>query len=230
VSGQVLVYNPNYVQQTKKTITAGLTTPTALAFDSKGNLYVADYINYLITVYDSTGKQKPGSTITNGIFQPTRMAIDSLDDVWVDNNDYNLTMYSPAGTLIASSNPGVPVYAIATHGPWYVLGSSNQWTQYPTGEVLTNGGIAGSITVASGTISAATFDSKGNYWVCQGTGEVDVVNPNTGSPTQIIPRGGQRIYFGIAVDSTRNRVYLSSSTTNSIDVFTTSGAFLYTIF
>ncbi len=110
-NNQVLVYNPSYVQQTKKTITAGLNVSASLAVDSKGNLYVANYGNSSITVYDSTGKQKTGSTITNGILNPARIAIDALDDVWVNNNFDHLTMYSTYGTLIASSNPGVPVYA-----------------------------------------------------------------------------------------------------------------------
>jgi DNA-binding beta-propeller fold protein YncE len=41
-SNQILVYNPNYVQQTKKTISAGVSGPFGVAFDSKGNLYVAN--------------------------------------------------------------------------------------------------------------------------------------------------------------------------------------------
>jgi sugar lactone lactonase YvrE len=229
-SNQILVYNPNYVQQTKKTITAGVNTPTGVAFDSKGNLYVSNFFNTGVTVYDSTGKQKTGSTITNGIFQPMRVAIDGLDDVWVDNNYDHVTMYSTSGTLIGSSNPGVPVDTIATHGAWYVLGSKDHWTQYPTGEVLTNGGIAGSSTTSSSYIQSATFDSKGNYWVCQGTGEVDVINPNTGLPIQVIPPSTELSYLGLAVDLTRNRIYRSAFSTSVIDVFTTSGTYLNTIF
>jgi streptogramin lyase len=229
-SNQILVYNPNYVQQTKKTITAGVNSPTGVAFDSKGNLYVANHGNSSITVYDSTGKQKTGSTITNGILNPVRVAIDGLDDVWVDNYYDHVTMYSTSGTLIGSSKPGVAVYTMATHGAWYVLGSTDHWTQYPTGEVLTNGGIAGSITTSSSAIPSATFDSKGNYWVCQGAGEVDVINPNTGLPIQVIPPSTDLSYYGLAVDLTRNRIYRSAFSTSVIDVFTTSGTYLNTIF
>src|SRR5258707_1500476 len=70
LNDQILVYNPNYVQQTKKTITAGVSNPYGVAFDSKSNLYVANHGNSSVTVYDSTGKQKTGSTITNGIHYP----------------------------------------------------------------------------------------------------------------------------------------------------------------
>ncbi|MCU1296939.1 MAG: repeat containing protein [Acidobacteriaceae bacterium] len=187
-SKQILVYNPSYVKLTKKTITAGLSSPYGVAFDSKGNLYAVNRLNSSVRVYDSTGKQKTRSTITNGVSGPTGIAIDGLDDVWVDNNYLSVSMYSTAGTLIASSNPGVPVATIATQGAWYVLGSVDHWTQYPTGEVLTNGGIAGSGTFGSALMTGAAFDKKGNYWVCQYTGEVDVVNPNSGVATLVVQR------------------------------------------
>jgi DNA-binding beta-propeller fold protein YncE len=229
LSNQILVYNPTYVQLTRKTITASVSDPYGVAFDSKGNLYVANYGNSSVTVYDSTEKQKTGSTITNGIQYPVKVAIDGLDDVWVGNNYDHVTMYSTSGTLIGSSNPGVPVESIATHGAWFVLGSSDHWTQYPTGEYLTKGEAASSLRFGSANIFAATFDKKGNYWVCQFTGEVDVVNPYANVATLIIP-AGQPGSYGMAVDSTRNRIYLSSYSNNTIDVFTTSGAHLYTIY
>jgi streptogramin lyase len=230
-TNQILVYNPSYVQQPKKTITAGLSVPLALAFDSKGNFYVANRHSDSVTVYDSTGKQKTGSTLTFGVFGPTGIAIDSLDDVWMANNNNNVTMYSTFGTLIGASYPGIAVGAIATHGAWYVAGYSDHWSQYPTGEVLTNRGIAGSGTfVSSSPVIAATFDNKGNYWVCNDTGAVWVSNPNTFYANEVIPAGSGPIHWGMAVDATRNRIYLSSETTNSIDVYMTSGAYINTIF
>jgi len=231
LSDQILVYNPNnYVQQTKKTITVSGSNPYGVAFDSKGNLYIANYGNYSVTVYDSTGKQKTGSTITNGIHYPVRIAVDSLDDVWVDNNFETVTMYSPFGTLIGSSTPGVYVATIATRGAWYVMGFADHWSQYSSGEFLTQGIGANSVGFGSAAnIFAATFDNKGIYWVCQFNGEVDVVNPYNNVATAII-QPGQPGFYGIAVDSTKGRIYLSSYANNLIDVFTTSGTYLHTIY
>jgi streptogramin lyase len=230
LNDQILVYNPNYVQQTKKTITAGVSNPYGVAFDSKSNLYVANHGNSSVTVYDSTGKQKTGSTITNGIHYPEKIAIDSLDGIWVVNNYETVTMYSSSGTLIGSSTPGVEVESIATRGPWYVMGFSDHWNQYSTEEFLTQGTGASPVRFGSAAnIYAATFDNKGIYWVCQFNGEVDVVNPYNNVATAII-QPGQPGFYGIAVDSTRGRIYLSSYSSNLIDVFTTSGSFLYTIY
>src|SRR5215471_17165481 len=50
-SNQVLVYNPNYVLQTTKSITSGLNAPTGVAFDSKGNVYVANRTGNFINGY-----------------------------------------------------------------------------------------------------------------------------------------------------------------------------------
>ena len=41
-SDQVLVYDPNFVQQAAKSITSGLSAPAGVAFDSKGNVHVAN--------------------------------------------------------------------------------------------------------------------------------------------------------------------------------------------
>jgi DNA-binding beta-propeller fold protein YncE len=230
-ANQILVYSPNAVQQPRKTITAGLSSPISLAFDSKGNLYVANIGNNSVTVYDSTGKQKTGSTITKDVYYPIRIIIDSLDDVWVDNAADSISIYSTSGTEINYTVP--PAYApegIATNGAYYVVGTFNHWNQYPAGEYLTKGEAASYVTYHSaGIVYDAEFDSKGNYWLRQDSGEVDVVNPNTNIATEVIPPGGTPSY-GMAIDSRRNRIYLTSTAANAIDVFTTAGAYMYTIF
>ena len=64
---QVLVYNPNYVLQTTKSITSGLNAPTGVAFDSKGNVYVANFNNANINQYSPAGVLNTRFSITDGI-------------------------------------------------------------------------------------------------------------------------------------------------------------------
>ena len=88
-SDQVLVYNPNYVQQPGKSITSELSAPTGVAFDSKGNVYVANLTgnggNGSITQYSSSGVLNTRFSITDGISFPIAIAVDGVDDLYVLN-------------------------------------------------------------------------------------------------------------------------------------------------
>jgi len=225
---RILVYT-NFVPQPQKTITAGVNHPTGVAFDSKGNLYVTNYESNNVTLYDSNGKQKTSATISYNVSAPIGVSVDSFNNVWVDNAARYVTMYSPFGTYLGSSTPGIAVDSIATHGAWYVLGSQFQYAQYPTGEVLTNGGIAGMASVPTqGYVLSATFDNLGNYYVGQDTGEVDKVNLSTGVISIVVPAGNGGAPWGLAVDSVHGLVYFSDINLCEIFVYSTSGQYITT--
>ena len=226
-TGSILVYNPKYVQQTARTITTGIDLPTGVAFDSQGNLYVANLGNSSITRYNGAGYMD-ASPITSNIDRPLGVAVDSLDDVWVNNAGNYLSVYSPFGSQIDTWTPGARIDSIATQGEWFVVGKDTTWSQPPAGEFLTNKGTTGERQFPSHYEAvAATFNSAGNYYMAQATGEVDIINPATGSRIFLLmatyPPGG------IAVDSKRGHLFLSNSIGNTIDVYTTKGVYLTTI-
>jgi hypothetical protein len=58
-------------QKRSRTITDGVSTPDALAFDGLGNLYVANYGNATVTVY-APGTTTVSESISEGISTPSR--------------------------------------------------------------------------------------------------------------------------------------------------------------
>jgi len=226
--GSIVVYNPKYVQQTKKTITQAVVKPSGVAIDSQGNIFVSNSLSGTVTKYDANGNWQSGATLTQNIVSPTGIAIDAFDDIWVNNGAQFVTFYSPEGVYLGSSTPGGQIDSIATGGQWYVVGQDSTWMQLPMSQVLTNNGIAGLITYPSHNQAvAAAFNPAGNYFMAQGTGEVDVINPYTGARTFVV----QVAYppTGLVVDGKRGRLYLADRYNNTVDVYTTKGKFLKTI-
>jgi DNA-binding beta-propeller fold protein YncE len=65
----------------------GLVYPEGLAFDKRGNLYVADLWNSTVDIY-SPGATSPSRTISDpDPGGPLLVTVDSHDDVWVTNTD-----------------------------------------------------------------------------------------------------------------------------------------------
>jgi DNA-binding beta-propeller fold protein YncE len=225
-SSQILVYNANYAQEAKKSITAGVNLPVGMAFDSKGNVYVANKGSQSITQYSSAGVQNAKFSITNGIDNPWAITVDALDDLYVSNNFTNITVYQvdDSGTpLLKTITPGSTVYGITVHGSEFFMGSVNDWFAGFASELLTGSGFFG---YGNGYEALAlTTDSAGYLWVANATGEVDYWGPQGGYAVLQLGFGPE----GIAVDSVRGRVYLSNQNGNQVLVYSTSGALLHTI-
>jgi hypothetical protein len=80
-------------------------------------------------------------------------------------------------------------------------------------------------TVGSGAALAA--DAKDNFYVASTDGSVRIDSPDT-----LLHRTFLQLPFvasGIAIDNMRGRVYFSNYSGNSIEVYSTAGAFLTTI-
>jgi len=73
-----------------RTITEGLSTPDALAFDGSGNLYVANYGNATVTVYPPGGTSA-SETISQGISHPIALTIDGSGNLYVVNDGNPVT-------------------------------------------------------------------------------------------------------------------------------------------
>jgi sugar lactone lactonase YvrE len=232
-SGQVLIYNANYVQQTAKTITQGINHPIGVAHDSQGRMYVSNYYGSNVTAYDTNLKQIPSATIS-GLVTPGGLAVDAMDDVWVVTDQLTVRMYSPEGTPLATSTPGPSVYSIAAHGRWYAFGTVEDVYLFPAGEVLTNAGIAGSYPTFSVTsVLATTFDAQGNLYLPSydqtfGTYIVIEANPYVAGVKTVVS-GLPDNPGGLAVDLARKRIYVADTSGNMVYVYSTSGVLLKTL-
>jgi hypothetical protein len=130
VNGQVLVYAPNtpgsngqLIQQPQLTIGSPLQNPVAVAFDTLGNLYVADAGLNQILVFNSAGVQQSGATITIcpdcAIPQVTGVTVDNLGGVYasVNNNAPLIQVFAYTSPL---QNPQNVAY-------WFTDSSGDAW-------------------------------------------------------------------------------------------------------
>jgi DNA-binding beta-propeller fold protein YncE len=224
-ANQILIYSPNYVQQTAKTITANISKPTSVAFDPAGNLWVANYDSLSITEYAPNGTQIVAGTITEGITGPNSLAVDGLGDIWVQNNFSSVNIYAFNGTLLSTFIPESFIGGIAVHNQWFDWGGTSVLTR---GEAATL--VAGKCTfiIAQDDSEglAAAFDNKGDLYVANATDAITFYDPNLdGSVWATLSFSPE----GIAVDSVRGRVYVSDQSDNAIAVYGTNGVLLRTI-
>ena len=86
-------------------IVTGINSPSRLAFDAAGNLYVANIGSNNVTIYEPVGLTQIG-TIASNIQRPLGVAVDGSGHVYVANNSANsVTVCTPpAGTLSATNS------------------------------------------------------------------------------------------------------------------------------
>ncbi len=218
------------------TLTSGLSNPVGAAFDSAGNLYVANYTNS-VTVYTSPfgNSSAPSVTITNGIGGPQDAAFDSAGNLYVSNNDSNtLSIYNPpfsnssapSVTLTGTNGLFLPQdIAFDANGNLYVANRGGNVTVYH--QPITNAS-APSVTISNGVHGARglAFDASGNLYVancgaCSGGADgVTVYNPpfsNASVPVATITSGLNEIY-GLAFDGA-GKLYVANAGANSVTVY-----------
>jgi sugar lactone lactonase YvrE len=109
MASSVTVYAPDS-NKVLRTISRGVASPLALAFDPSGNLYVANNSFGYVTVY-APGSTKVLRTIKKGVVVPTALAFDASDNLYVGNRGCGpsscsgykpstVTAYAPGSTRI----------------------------------------------------------------------------------------------------------------------------------
>ncbi len=149
-------------------------TPTAVALDTAGNLYVADYSGTVTVVpvsNSSTGNTWPGVgtalSLTGAVAlnHPMALAFDPSGNLYIGD-------MGPLGTIASASNPGYIIKVPADGGPATRLNYT-----------------VGGVPIVFPQALAA--DSQGNLYIADGgdgdtdPGGVDVVPVATGTPTAI---------------------------------------------
>ena len=167
-SASVVVGQTSFTSRSSSASATGLWGPTGIAFDSSGNLWVADTLNNRVLEYPSASlsssgpaaslvvgqaafapaNANEGSTVNSaGLFEPTSVAFDSSGNLWVADTLNNRILEYPSASL-SSSGPSATL----------VVGQS----------VLTSGSANGgsSYVNAAGlyTPISLAFNS-GNLWV-----------------------------------------------------------------
>jgi DNA-binding beta-propeller fold protein YncE len=240
----ILVFSPSYSELGSKTITAGINTPMSLAFDSIGNLWVANNgasnggANGSISQY-TAGVQNAGATITDGIDSPFSIAVDGINNLFVENNHANVTVYEPTSPFDPPTSSFVVYYAQETSffgvfaSPQGVvfLGTSGDFdgtplTMYGTELYFFNGQTLNNNVGGEETL-AMTSDASGNVYLANTDGTVDKLLAAGGILSTVLQSSFPPT--GIAVDSKRGRIYLSDYDDSQIAVYDLTGTLLKVI-
>ena len=239
-SNQVLVYNPNYVQQLGKSITSEVSGPVGVAFDSKGDVYVANQGSNTVTQYSPAGVLNTRFSIS-GIAIPLAIAVDGVDDLYVLNSipESDVMVFPLADTvngpfLLTTIRPASPgPFAIVVHSGDLYIGTGADWEKGFVSELLAGGGGFPVIQSTNGQVIALATDSAGDLYV----GTFFDVQPPVYEVDFWGPKG--KVVFlqkqlgfapaGMVVDSARRRVYLSNQQGNQVLVYSTGGTLLHTI-
>ncbi|MFZ1005444.1 MAG: hypothetical protein WAN65_01320 [Candidatus Sulfotelmatobacter sp.] len=238
-ANNILVYNPSYVLQKAKTITAGISTPWGVAFDRWGNPWVANNGNNTVTEYLS-GQLIPASTLTAGITSPQALAFDPMGDLWVQDDGVNMTVYVPNSAFGAlqswgqTINAGETLYGLAISAGGVATGSPNGAMVSPTGADFLFGGVNDYISVVQSTGFAIACDAAGRFYIANLDGSVEITAAAQGAngSGSLNTSNFLQLPFapsGIAVDSAHGRVYFSNYNNSTISVYSTAGALLHTI-
>ncbi len=203
---------------------SGLDDPEGLAFDSSGNLYVANYGNSTIMKFSASGGvlSSNGTVFASGgeMYGPVGLAFDGSGNLYVANNE-NDTIEK-----FNSSGGGGPFANTWTEGPegLAIDSAGNVYVAIPyasnygnnTIEVFNPLGVDGAVADWAYPYGLA-FDSKGNLYV-DSSNDGNILNLSKGTRVA----SGLDFPIGLAFDSGGN-LYVANSGNGTIDEFNTNG-------
>jgi sugar lactone lactonase YvrE len=206
-------------------------SPTAMAVDASGNIFVADTGNGRIQ------KFSPNGTFVTSIGQfeaPNGIAIDRVGNVYVAEigSKHRVRKLAPDGTFIAEWAPGFygpRRIAIGPDDSIYVLDSGgNRIVKFsPDGQVLATWGSEGSGDGQFKGFSSVAVDPTTNkvYVADSLNSRIQVFDSNGRFLTKwLVPEWGRSYGFeDLAIDSKTGRLYASSANMNSVLIFDLNG-------
>ncbi|MBV9332811.1 MAG: hypothetical protein JO146_02275 [Candidatus Eremiobacteraeota bacterium] len=149
------------------TIQSGVVSPQALAFDTVGDLFVANQSGS-VTEYAPPYNQTPVS-ITNGVNHPQSLAVDARGDLFVANGNGSntVTVYSPpysgppAATIASNVDDPVSLALDGAADLFVVNASANTVSEYAPPYATASA----VVTKGLNTPSSAALDLHGNLFV-----------------------------------------------------------------
>ena len=219
----------------------GMDLPTAMAFDSKGNAWVASYFSMLteLPALGSGGSVQQIVSSPAALNESYELTVDGSDNIWVANEQTNNSINNGNGSIAKFSNSGQLLsgangYSVG--GVFFPQGlaadtTGNVWVvDYGDSLVslLSTSGSAVNGTTAwgSGQLSlpvAVAVDASHNAWIA---------NQSASTVTRISPDGSKMIQIsccdgasGLAIDQAGN-VWVANYFGNSISEVSSTGAVL----
>jgi len=199
-------------------------SPVALAFDSSGNLYSANFYGNSISEITPSGSVSTFATVN---IQPNVLVFDSSGNLYVfslSGQNAVITKFTPSGsgsTFASFPYCGGDALIFDSSGNLYVPCDNNSGQNY-VDKITPSGSVSRFSTLPTGSAPANfAFDSSGNlYTANRGTGTVSKITPS-GTASIFATLGGQPV--ALAFDSSGNLYVTNFSTSGGIFKVTPSG-------
>lgn len=205
---------PGYNGDRIKAIDAQLNLPSAIVFDTAGNLYVADLGNARIRAISSNGaistvagNGSRGTLGDNGPaiqaqISPLAIAVDTLGNLYISTLDFHIRKVDTNGTITTIAGTGNPGYG-GDNGP---------------ANLATIGQVPALICDAKGDLYLADpdngyvrmIDTAGIIHPLAGSGEFGYINDYIPASLAVMSPDG------LALDSSGNNLYISDTTLNAV--------------
>ncbi len=181
--GSVTMYRPGAHGNARPetVLTVGVHSPSGVAFDSSGDLWVANEAPGTVVEFGRsslTGPSPVPSVTIKVLHNPFELAFDPAGDLWVDFRQANMVVELAKAGLARSGSP-VPKVSLRVNindcgvafdsagNLWE--GSDDDWlSEWTSAELARSGSQRPQVTVSSGTLAAPcrpTFDGLGDMWV-----------------------------------------------------------------
>jgi DNA-binding beta-propeller fold protein YncE len=204
----------------------GLSDPRGLAFDSAGNLYVANYISNSLSKFDSQGNYLPAESIAMGLNFSLGVAVDASGFIYVSNeSSARLRKFDAAGNLLATSVTGNTPTALAfdNAGTLRVANrTGNTIASYDTNLNLLSGTISTELNRPRGL----AIDTSGNIYAANAF--TDDISKFSGSGSYLGRIGNSTNMnnpYGLAFDS-EGYLYVANELSRTIAKFSPTGSFV----
>ena len=204
--------------QTVTDYVTSVSTPSGIVFDSQGNLFIGEYLNYKIIKVDLLGNK---TTITDRLEgSPNQITLDANGNIWVPSEFFSSVAKVTQGGVITNYSAFGNPYGVAIDASGSVYFSES------------GPGNIKKIDITSGTITTfksglknpmgLTFDANGDLLVaCGGTANKVVKISPSGTVTDVIT--GINSPHDLALN-TKGDLYVSTGFLGSIYFLPKGGA------
>lgn len=202
----------------------GLTTPRGVAFDSSGNLYVAEAISgSLQSVVTKVTPEGGKSTFATGLQNPMDLAFDSSGNLYIaDYGTFKISKVGSGGGAVTDFATGLNSpfgLAFNSTGTLFVANRDNDTIS----QVATNGDVS---AFASGfnDPNDLTIDSSGNLYVSN-FGNTSVSKVTTAAEVSAFVTDASLVStIGLAFNPTSGSLYVASQSGSSIIEISSAGS------